>query len=727
MNVFDLFAKITLDSSEYESGLDGSEKKTVSFGEKLKSGLQTAAKVGGVAFTAASGAVAAFTKSAVSSYADFEQLEGGIQKLYGNMGLSLEEYAASSGKAVDEVRDEWQRLEDAQNLVFNNAKNAYRTAGMDMNSYMEAATSFSASLINSLGGDTVKAAQQTDVAMRAISDNFNTFGGNIESVQAAFMGFSKGQFNLLDNLRLGYAGTKEGMKSLIADANEYAKANGQAANLSIDSFSDIVTAIDLVQQKQNIAGTTQREAASTIAGSLMMTKAAWQNLVTGITDSNADIDSLLNNVVTSAEAAFGNLLPAIEQALSGIASLIEKVAPLIAEKLPSLVNAVLPSLLSAATSLLNGVIAALPSLIQVLVEQIPTVATTLITGISETLPLFLEAGSQVVQSLTQGMSAEELIQKGGEILGSLVDYIIEWIPALLDQGIAMVDEMSAGLAENGPAAIEAIGAILGDLITKIIDNLPEFLEKGIELIASLAEGLIRNLPAIIGAIAQIIGQLIAYILRSMPQFLSSGLQMIASIASGLLNAQSRLWSAIAGIIRQAINKFKSTDWGSVGRNIIEGIANGVKNAAGKIADAARSAAKKALDAAKSFLGIHSPSRVFREQIGKNISLGLAGGISGYAAEVEDAAEDLAGIATDPFAELDSVTRTISADGAVRAAQTPGRGSDRDVLNRILEILEGLDLSNVGVYMDGKTLVGELVPAMDLAMGREASYKGRGVI
>lgn len=739
MNVFDLFAKITLDSSEYDSGLDSAEAKSEGFGSKLKSGLATAAKVGASAVGIAAAAIVKFTKDSVGAYAEYEQLVGGVQKLYGNMGMSVEQYAEYTGKAVEDIQGDWQKLENAQNIVMENARQAYRTSGMDMNTYMETATSFSAALINSLGGDTVKAAEQTDVAMRAISDNFNTFGGDIQNVQNAYQGFAKQNYTMLDNLKLGYGGTKTEMERLINDAEKVDssfKAQRDSSGKLVMGFNDIVTAIDLIQQKQGIAGTTAREASTTIAGSLGMVKAAWQNLVIGVTDGNADLDRLIDNLVDSVigytdEAGehvngfLDNLIPVATQAVSGVTRIIEGMAPMISKLLPTLVSTLLPAAVNVVTTLLTGVASALPTIIQVLIQQIPPALSQIASAIIEALPGLVDVGRQAVTQLSSGFDPIVMIEKIGEILTSLVDYIIEWIPALLDQGIAMVDEMSAGLAENGPAAIEAIGSILGDLITKIIDNLPEFLENGIRLIASLAEGLIRNLPAIIGAIAQIIGQLIAYILRSMPQFLSSGLQMIASIASGLLNAQSRLWSAIAGIIRQAINKFKSTDWGSVGRNIIEGIANGVRNAAGKIADAAKSAAKKALDAAKSFLGIKSPSRVFREQIGKNISLGLAGGISGYAAEVEDAAEDLAELATDPFEELDSVTRHISADGMVSAAKTPR--SDRDVLNRILEILEGLDLSNVGVYMDGKTLVGELVPAMDLAMGREASYKGRGVI
>lgn len=479
MNVFDLVAKITLDDDEYEKKLGKSEKKTKSFGDRLKAGLGAAGKVGAAAFGAATDAVGdaaagvrKVMQQSITAYADYEQLVGGIQKLYGNMGQSLEEYAASAGKPVDEVREEWGKLEQAQNMVLDNAKNAYKTAGMSANEYMETATSFSAALINSLGGDTVKAAEQTDLAMRSISDNFNTFGGDIESVQNAYQGFAKGQFNMLDNLRLGYAGTKEGMEQLIKDANEYAAANGQAADLSIDSFSDIVTAIDLVQQKQNIAGTTAREAGSTISGSFGMLKGAWANLITGLTDSEADIGQLIDNVVESAETMLENLLPAVEQALSGIGQLVEQIAPIVAEKLPGLVETILPPLLSAALSLVTGIVDALPTLIQVLAEQAPTIIGQIVTAITENLPMLVDAALQVILALANG----------------LIENLPQLIPSVVGVMLGIVDGLIDHLGELVTAAIEimiALGAGLINALPELVKRLPEIFQKAKDELANM--------------------------------------------------------------------------------------------------------------------------------------------------------------------------------------------------------------------------------------------------
>ena len=204
MAVFDLEAKLGLDSSAYDKGLDKAEGKASSFLSGVGKGIGNVAKVGAAAVGAAATAIGALTKASVDSYGEYEQLVGGVQKLYGNMGMSVQDYAKMQGKSVEEVKGEWKDLEKAQNMVLENASNAYKTAGMDMNTYMSTATSFSAALINSLGGDTVKAAEQTDVAMRAISDNWNTFGGDIQMIQNAYQGFAKQNYTMLDNLKLGY-------------------------------------------------------------------------------------------------------------------------------------------------------------------------------------------------------------------------------------------------------------------------------------------------------------------------------------------------------------------------------------------------------------------------------------------------------------------------------------------------------------------------------------------
>ena len=289
-------------------------------GGKITGALKTAAKVGGVAIAGAGTAAVGLAKQAVSGFADYEQLAGGVEKLFGK----------------------------SASIISKNAAEAYKTSGLSANQYMEQATSFSASLINSLGGDQKKAAEITDVAMRAMSDNVNVFGSNAEDVQNAIQGFSKQNYTMLDNLKLGYGGTKEEMQRLIDDANAWGAANGKASDLSIDSFADVITAIDYIQQKQGIAGTTAKEASTTISGSLGMLSTAWSNLVTGFARDDVDMGELIQNVVSSATSVFENVLPVAEKALQGVADFVTQIAPVIAEKLPGIVQTVLPALIQSA-------------------------------------------------------------------------------------------------------------------------------------------------------------------------------------------------------------------------------------------------------------------------------------------------------------------------------------------------------------------------------------------
>ena len=682
MNVFDLFAKITLDSSEYDSGLDSAEAKSEGFGSKLKSGLATATKVGAAAIgavgAAATAAGVAITKQTgeIAAYGDH------IDKMSQKMGMSATAYQEwdailqHSGASIETMKTGMKTLATAAET----GNDAFQKLGMS----------------------------QAEIANMSQEE---LFGATITALQNVE---SETERTYLASKLLGKGGTELGAL-LNTSAEDTEKMRQRVHELGGVMSDEAVKAAAAYQDSLQDMTTSMDGLKRGLISGFMPALTTVMDGLTEIFSGNSD-------------KGLGLLQTGISDTIQHLQEVVPKMMEIGRSIFSALYQAVLenlPQIVSGGTELIvnlvSGIVEALPSL----VDAAFVILTTLTETLLEQAPVLAEAGLNALTSLTEGMDPLVVIEKIGEILGSLVDYIIEWIPALLDQGIAMVDEMSAGLAENGPAAIQAVGDILGDLITKIIDNLPEFLAKGIELIAHIAQGIIDNLPAILSTMAGVMADLIAKIAEHLPDFLGQGIKLLGEVQAGILKAVPALLGKIPGIFSDVVGKFRSQDWASIGKNIIEGVKSGVTSAAHKIADAAKEAARKALDAAKSFLGIHSPSKVFKEQIGKNIDLGLAGGISGYASEVEDAAEDLAGIATDPFAELDSVTRTISADGMVSAAKTPR--SDRDVLNRILEILEGLDLSSVGVYMDGKTLVGELVPAMDLAMGREASYKGRGVI
>lgn len=494
MDLFDLVAKITLDSSEYEKGIKGAEEGTSALSSKWSAFGKVAVGVGAVTVAAVGAAavgVAKLTKKSVEAYANYEQLAGGVKKLYG----------------------------DASEEVMKFANQAYKTSGMSANQYMEQATQFSAALINSLNGDASAAAKQTDVAMRAISDNFNTFGGDIQNIQNAFSGFARGQFNMLDNLKLGYSGSKQGMQDLIADANEYAKSIGMAGDLSIDSFSDIVTAIDLVQQKQGIAGTTAKEAATTIEGSLNMTKAAWENLVAGFANPDADLGQLMDNLVVAivgegeGEGLLNNIIPAVQRAIEGIAEVIQKAAPILAEQFPVVVQNVLPTLIEAAATLIAGVVSALPSLIAVLVKQMPMIVRTLATALVSAGGQFLSVGKELISKLSSGISSafSALIGKVKGLAKKIPSAIKSGVGSLASIGRNLIEGLWGGIKakfDSVVARVKALAAKLPAAVKKVLGIASPskvFMELGQWIPEGLALGIEKNLSPVEDASDAMVG------------------------------------------------------------------------------------------------------------------------------------------------------------------------------------------------------------------------------
>lgn len=562
MNVFNLAASLTLDKKNYEDGLNQAESQANNSGSKIGGIFKAlgAATVAGLGASAV--AVGKVLKDSVTAYAEYEQLVGGVQKLYGTAGMSVEEYAKSVGKSVDDVKGKYDELTTAQDLVMKNAANAYRTAGMSTSQYMEQATSLSASLINSLGGDTVKAAEQTDVAMRAIADNYNTFGGDMQMIQGAFQGFAKQNYTMLDNLKLGYGGTKTEMERLIADANDWAEANGKAADLSIDSFSDVVTAIDYIQQKQQIAGTTAREASTTISGSLGMLKAAWQNLLTGMADDNADFGELIGNLVGSVTTFGENIIPRVQQAITGAATavtqLLQEVVPQIVQEIPPLLSETLPMLISALTSVVQSLIQILPQLMPIVVDAIMQI----VNGIITLLPEFLNAGIQMLISLIQG------------------------ITDALPQLIAML-----------PTIIQQVADIL-------IQNLPTIIQAGLQLLLALINGIVQALPQLIAMLPTIIRTIIKVLIQNLPQILTMGGKIIGSLIKGIASMIGTLGSTIGNVAKNIINGIKHLpkemlNWG---KDMIQGLINGIKGMISRVGDAVKGVANKI----KNFLHFSRP-------------------------------------------------------------------------------------------------------------------------
>lgn len=547
MDLFKLSAKLQLDKTEYEQGLDDAESGAYRAGQHIGTGLKAVGTMAAAGFAAATTAVVGLVKQSVSEYAEYEQLLGGVKKLYGTAGMSIDEYAKSVGKSVNEVKDKYAELTKAQDLVLKNAQDAYQTAGMSTQQYMEQATSFSAALINSLGGDTVKAAEQTDVAMRAIADNYNTFGGDMQNIQNAFQGFAKGQYMLLDNLRLGYGGTKTEMERLISDANEYAVSMGQAGDLTIDSFSDIVTAIELVQEKQGIAGTTAREAMSTISGSMGMLKSAWSNLVAGMSDANADVPKLISNVVESAKAYVKNIMPVIKQAATGIVQLVQEVAPLIAKELPPLVNELLPMIVDTATTLFNGLIDALPMLLDTIIGMLPQIITEIVNAVIRLLPMLVEVGLKAIVTIAQGLldALPQLIPAITQVIIEIVTILTQpdTLTQLVMAAIQIMGAIAMGLIEALPTLIEALPQIIENVVTTLLMLAPQVSEAAWELFLNLVVGLLKAVPVLLEQVPIIILGLLNAFAKGAVQLVKSGKQLVDNVYNGFKEkvANAKQW------------------------------------------------------------------------------------------------------------------------------------------------------------------------------------------
>lgn len=483
----------------------------------------------GVAAAAATTAIVALGKSSVSAYADYEQLVGGVETLFGAGGASLSEYAESVGKSVNDAQREYRILMDAQNEVFENANNAYKTAGLSANEYMETVTSFSASLIQSLGGDTRAAAKYADMAITDMADNANKMGTDMTSIQNAYQGFAKQNYTMLDNLKLGYGGTKEEMERLLQDAE---KLSG--VKYDISSYADIVDAIHVVQTEMGITGTTAKEAATTIQGSVSSMKGAWQNFVTGLADENADMDQLMNNLIDSVVTVGENIIPRIQILLPRIAEGITKLASSIAEQLPGIMQTVVPSLLSSASTLvltlIQGLVSILPELVPVAVEAI----TTLTNGLLEMLPELTQAAIDIIAELASGLS----------------ESLPELIPAIVEIVLEIATTLTS--PDNIMMLINAAIELMIALANGLVDALPQLLAKAPEIISNLVQALVQAIPALLVAAAEIIMTLLQGLGDNLGALGDAGADIINTLIEGI----GELWDSVVGVGAQIIDKIK---------------------------------------------------------------------------------------------------------------------------------------------------------------------------
>ena len=626
--------KITIgvDNKEANQAFNETGDRVSKFAEGAKEVLGGMAKVATTALATATAGVVSLTKQSLDSYAEYEQLVGGIDTLFKDSSQMLQSYAS----------------------------NAYETAGLSANEYMEIVTGFSASLLQSLNNDTNEAVTYANMAITDMSDNANKMGSDIASIQNAYQGFAKQNYTMLDNLKLGYGGTREEMERLLADAE---KLTGKKFDLS--SYADIVEAIHAIQTEMDITGTTAKEASMTIEGSINATKSAWQNLLVGIADDNADIDKLISNLVNSIETATTNIIPRIEKILQGIGTLIEKLAPIIAEKLPILISNILPSILNASSSLITSFVQGIQSALPQLTAMIPEIVLTIVNTIVANLPMLLEMGIQCILSLIQGIATAlpDLIPTIVEAVLTMIQTLLDNIPLFIDAAIQLILGLVDGILQAIPFIIEALPEIIDSIINGILGAIPQIIDAGIQLLTSLVQNLPAIIKGIVEAIPEIITNIIDTVSDNIPLIVEAGVDLFMALIQNLptiiieiVKSIPDIIEAIVGAVGEGISQMVDC-----GTDLIEGLWQGIKDTAGWVWDKVRGWCNDLVGKIKEFFGIHSPSTLFSD-FGKYMVEGLGNGIEDNVDYALDAIEDMNNAIEDSFNPSLNASANLSGGG-----------------------------------------------------------------
>ena len=683
MNLMDLFVKISVD--------DKASSQVETLSGKLKSGLVTAAKVGAAAVAAAGTAIIAIGKQAIKQYAEYEQLVGGVETLF----------------------------KQSSDTVMKYAENAYKTAGLSANKYMSTVTSFSASLLQSLGGDTEAAAKYADMAITDMSDNANKMGTSMEMIQNAYQGFAKQNYTMLDNLKLGYGGTKEEMQRLLEDAE---KLSG--IEYDISSYADIVDAIHVVQTEMGITGTTAKEAATTIQGSLASMKGAWKNLLTGVADDNANFEVLVNNFVDSLVTAGENIIPRVKVTIQGVTNLISQASQSIVPLVLQTLIETAPSLISAGMDLVVALIDGISSNASSIGECIMDIISVILNKLSESIPELLIAGVNIVFGLAQGLidGIPAIIVALPTIITALVSGLLGAIPQIIQAGITLLTALVGALPEIIQAIVNAIPLIIDGIINAIVQSIPLIIQAGIDLLMALIAALPEIITAIVDAIPQIISGITDALIGNIDKIIDAGVQLFVALIENLPTIIVEIVKAVPDIIAGIVKAFGDSAWKivEIGGDLIKGIWEGIKDAGAWLWDKITGFFDGIVDGIKDFLGIHSPSRVFAD-MGKNMALGIG---EGWDNQYDSIKKDIeSGMSFD--------AGTITADANISknyASGSYGAASVSSDSGRIVMLLEQYlpMLANMKVIMDSGQVVGLLAPGMDEELAKINARRARAV-
>lgn len=587
------------------SGVKG--KLAEGFGEEGNSAgsIFSGSLVSAIKKTVLAAGLGTVLKEALTSGADMQQALGGIETLF----------------------------QDSADIVIANAEQAYKTAGLSANEYMETVTSFSASLLQGLGGDTQEAARIADMALVDMSDNANKFGTDMESIQNAYLGFAKQNYTMLDNLKLGYGGTKTEMERLLADAQKLTGVKYDISNLD-----DVYEAIHVIQEEMGVTGTTAEESAKTFSGSLASMKAAASNLLANLALGEDITPSLEGLAKTVATFVGGNLIPMV-----------------------------------------GNILVALPQTIGGAITAFDW--RTCLTGMMDTVK---------------------------KIVVTYSDLIFSFDPSI-------IESVASGILENLPTIVDSAGEMIDRFVDfVIVDGLPQMLDSGVEMILSLVDGVGDCLPEVASSAGEILGEMVATFIENLPTLFENGGRLINELIAGAIGAIPDIIEAGGELIESFCGEFEDWDWLEVGTNIIEGIQKGIQSGVTKIANAAKEAAEAALKAAKDILGIKSPSRVFRDEVGAQIPPGIAIGVEQNSTVVRSSMEELADYAQDSFNAdfaLDETVNLVGGGNTVATAQAdPVLALLQDVLDsnlqayeRIISLLELLLEAVLNIEFSGESI------------------------
>nr|DAH71549.1 MAG TPA: tail tape measure protein [Caudoviricetes sp.] len=618
MNLLDLAVKITCD--------DQASGEVDKIGDGIKNKLGAAAKVGVAAVAAVGTATIAIGKTALDAYSNYEQLVGGIDTLFKASSGKMQQYAA----------------------------NAYQTAGVSANRYMEISTSFAAALISSLGGNTEAAADMANTAITDMSDNANKMGTSLETVQEAYMSLSRGNYEMLDSLKLGYGGTKSELERLLSDAEKFSAAQGKVRDFSVDSYSDIVEAIHIVQDEMGITGTTAEEAATTIEGSVNMVKASWENWLAGLGNENADMEVLTDQLVASVATAGENIIPRVGQIMVTLGQTVADYAPGVGLYLRNALINVLPESVQGPMrdtfSGIDDVIGKLAGMFEDNLEPAAGAAESIFAAIGSGVTTFGQAVNDLVlPAIDQLSPAFTYLFEAIQNAQPLLEFLADVFGTVLASAISVIIQLFAGLVEVVAIIINGFQQMY-DGISGFVTGVVQFFTADLPNAINALIGWFAQLPGNIAAfLSMVISSVVAWVANMVANAVSAGSQFISGIAGFMSTLPGNVASWLSGAIStvvgwvsqfasnatSAASRFGSKlrsglaaipgTLGNIGANIVQGLVDGVTGAAGKLIDAVKGAVGDAIEGAKNLLGIHSPSRVFRK-IGQYTMQGAALGV-----------------------------------------------------------------------------------------------------